>query len=253
MSRELNILWMYPDILNLHGDRGNLMAFERICNKLDIKANITRVERYDDKIDFENNDIMFFNVGEIRVMPAIIDVLKKNINEVTKFVEDNKTVILIGASGCIMAKKTIRKDSEFEGLGFLDMELCEMQNIYGDDILFTLSENGMTIAGCQIKMLKTRLLSDIALGTLEYGSGNAGYEAKAEGAKYKNVIYTNALGPVFVKNPWYAQHIIKNAMKNKNLEISETLTDEDFELELASLTEIKKFIDNKGVKDVSGN
>ena len=42
-------------------------------------------------------------------------------------------------------------------------------------------------------------------------------------------------------------------MKNKNLEITETLTDEDFELELASLTEIKKFIDNKGVKDVSGN
>ena len=152
-----------------------------------------------------------------------------------------------------MAKKTIRKDSEFEGLGFLDMELCEMQNIYGDDILFTLSENGMTIAGCQIKMMQTRLLSDNALGTLEYGCGNDGYEAKAEGAKYKNVIYTNALGPVFVKNPWYAQHIIKNAMKNKNLEISETLTDEDFELELASLTEIRKFIDNKGVKDVSGN
>ena len=41
MNNELNILWMYPDILNLHGDRGNLMAFERIGNLLDVKINIT--------------------------------------------------------------------------------------------------------------------------------------------------------------------------------------------------------------------
>ena len=26
----LNITWLYPDLLNLHGDRGNLMAFERV-------------------------------------------------------------------------------------------------------------------------------------------------------------------------------------------------------------------------------
>lgn len=253
MSRELNILWMYPDILNLHGDRGNLMAFERICKMLDVKANITKVERYNDEIDFENNDIMFFNVGEIRVMPAIIDVLKKNAHAVKKFAEDNKTIILIGAAGCIMAKKTIRKDSEFEGLGILDMELTEVKDIYGDDILFTLRENNMTIAGCQIKMLETKLNSDIALGNLDYGSGNGGFEAKTEGAKYKNVIYTNALGPVFVKNPWYAQHIIVNALKNKNEEVSKLLGDEEFELELDSLREIKKFIEQKGVKNVSGN
>ena len=78
-------------------------------------------------------------------------------------------------------------------------------------------------------------------------------EAKAEGAKYKNVIYTNALGPVFVKNPWYAQHIIINALKNKNEEVSHILGDKDFELELDSLREIKKFIEQKEVKNVSGN
>lgn len=253
MNGELNILWMYPDILNLHGDRGNIMAFERVCSMMGVKANITKVERYSDEIDFENNDIMFFNVGEIRVMPAIIDVLKKNEDAVKKFAEDNKTIILIGAAGCIMAKKTIRKDGEFEGIGLLDMELKEADEIYGDDILFTLKENGMTVVGCQIKMLETHLLSDIALGTLEYGSGNNGFQEKTEGAKYKNVIYTNALGPVFVKNPWYAQHIIKNALANKNVSVAEELIDEDFELELASLKEIKKFIEQKGVKNVSGN
>ncbi len=251
MSNELNILWMYPDMLNLHGDRGNLMSFDRIGKMLDVNVNINKVEHLSDDIDFENNDIMFFNVGEIKVMPAIIDALKEHKDAVCKFIEDNKTVILIGASGCIMAKKTVRADSEFEGLGFLDMELFERKQIYGDDILFTLQENEAEIVGCQIKMLDTHLLSDIRLGTLLYGSGNDGYDAQTEGAKYKNVIYTNALGPVFVKNPWYTELIIKSALQNKGVSIEKKLTDEDFEIEINSLKAIKKFIDQKEEKDVS--
>ncbi len=251
MANELNVLWMYPDILNLHGDRGNLMAFDRIGKLMDVKVNINKVEHFSDEIDFENNDIMFFNVGEIKVMPAIIDVLKKHKEEVIKFVNDNKTIILIGASGCIMARKTLRTNSEFEGLGILDMELLEREKIYGDDILFTLNENGAEIVGCQIKMLDTHLLSDISLGTLLYGSGNDGYDNKTEGAKYKNVIYTNTLGPVFVKNPWYTELIIKNALENKGVTVSKKLTDKDFDIELNSLQTIKKFIDQKEEKDVS--
>lgn len=246
MNNELNVLWMYPDILNLHGDRGNVMAFERIGNILDVKVNINKIETYSDEIDFENNDILFFNVGEIKVMPTIIEVLKKQKEQLKKFIDDNKTIILIGASGAIMAKKTIRKDSEFEGLGFLDMDLIERENIYGDDILFTLKESNMEIVGCQIKMLDTILNSDISLGTLEYGSGNNGLNEKTEGAKYKNIIYTNALGPVFVKNPWYTEQIIKNALKNKNIEIEKTLEDEDIYIEINSKEAIKRFIKNKG-------
>lgn len=251
MSNELNILWMYPDILNLHGDRGNLMAFERIGNMLDVKVNINKIETYNDEIDFENNDILFFNVGEIKVMPAIIEALKKYKEDIKKFIDNNKTIILIGASGAIMAKKTIRKDSEFEGLGFLDMDLVEREKIYGDDILFNLKENNMEIIGCQIKMVDTILHRDISLGTLEYGSGNNGIDEKTEGAKYKNVIYTNALGPAFVKNPWYTELIIKNALKNRNVEIEKTLKDEDIYIEINSLEAIKRFINTKGGKDVS--
>ena len=251
MNNELNILWMYPDILNLHGDRGNVMAFEKVGKMLDVKVNINKVESYNSDIDFENNDILFFNVGEIKVMPTIIETLKKYKDNIEKFIEDNKTIILIGAAGAIMAKKTIRKDSEFEGLGFLDMDLKERKNIYGDDILFNLKENNMEIIGCQIKMLDTILNSDISLGTLEYGSGNNGFNEKTEGAKYKNVIYTNALGPVFVKNPWYTEQIIKNALKNKNIEIEKNLKDEDIYIEINSLEAIKRFIKEKGGKDVS--
>ena len=245
MSKELNILWMYPDILNLHGDRGNLMALERIGKLMGVGININKVEHYSDEIDFENSDILFFNVGEIKVMPSIINALAAHKDAIEKFINDNKTIILVGASGCIMAKKTIRREGEFEGLGFLDMDMVERKEIYGDDILFNLCENDMEIVGCQIKMLDTILHSDISLGKLSYGSGNEGFEKKAEGAKFKNVIYTNALGPLFVKNPWYGEYIIKNALKNKTGEETMPLSEEAFEVELKSKVAIKKFIDQK--------
>ena len=31
---KLNITWCWPDILNLHGDRGNVMALVRIAEKM---------------------------------------------------------------------------------------------------------------------------------------------------------------------------------------------------------------------------
>ena len=56
-----------------------------------------------------------------------------------------------------------------------------------------------------------------------------------------------------MKNPWYTELIIKNALKNKGIELEKSLTDEDFEIELNSLRTIKKFIEQKEEKDVSGN
>ena len=33
-KEELNITWLYPDVLNLHGDRGNVMALKKVGEML---------------------------------------------------------------------------------------------------------------------------------------------------------------------------------------------------------------------------
>ena len=86
-------------------------------------------------------------------------------------------------------------------------------------------------------------------GKLIYGMGNNEKETKNEGAKYKNVIFTNALGPVLVKNPWYAETLIKEALAQKGIKIETTIPREDFEIELNSLECIKKFINNTKNKE----
>ena len=37
MNNEINLAWMYPDILNLHGERGNAQSFKIVADKLNIK------------------------------------------------------------------------------------------------------------------------------------------------------------------------------------------------------------------------
>ena len=243
----LNVVWAYPDILNLHGDRGNIFAIKKVAELLDIETKITKIEKYEEKIDFENADIILFNVGEVKVMPTIIEALKKQEKELKEYIEQGKIIILIGTTGCIMAKETLRKDSsKFEGLGILDMQCTERENVYGNDLHCVLRENeNIEIMANQIQLIDTKLNSDIAFGTVKYGMGNNDELKLTEGAKYKNVIFTNALGPVLVKNPWYTEKIIKLAMENKGEKIEKDINKEQFEIETKSMECIKKFIENK--------
>lgn len=241
----LNIAWAYPDILNLHGDRGNLLALQRIAKMLEIETNVKKIESYNEEIDFDNTDIILFNVGEVKVMPAIVDALKKQGKELMEYIEKEKIIILIGTTGCAMAKETFRNNgTKFEGLGILDMVCTERDNVYGNDLHFTLKEENMEIMANQIQLIDTKLNSDIALGSVIYGMGNND-KKNTEGAKYKNVIFTNALGPVLVKNPWYTEKLIKLAMNNKGEAVNKEIDKKDFEIEMKSMEYIKKFIEAK--------
>ena len=246
MNNKLNITWCYPDILNLHGDRGNIMALKRVAQLLDIEVNIKKVENYDDEIDFENTDILFFNPGELKSVEYIIDSLEKQKKELKKYIESNKVLIAIGTTGAVFSKR-IKKinSSDLVGLDFLDMNCVERENILGDDLIVTLNDSNMQLNGSQIQVVDTILNSDIGLASVDYGYGNNGYDKKVEGARYKNLIFTNLLGPLFVKNPWYAEEIIKIAMRNKKINIEDEIPESEFEIEYKSMESIKEYNEEK--------
>ena len=241
-ENELNITWLYPDVLNLHGDRGNVMALEKIGNKLGLKVKVDRIDDYDQEIDFDKTDIILINPGEIKVMPRIIDALKKQKDRLKEYIENNKIIFIVGTSGAIMAKNIkFQNNEKKDGLGYFDMSADERDTVYGNDILFRIDDE-MEIAGCQIHLMDFNLNSDCRFGEIIYGMGNNG--KGDEGARYKNVMFTNALGPVLIKNPWLTEYLIKIAMQNKNINIGDKKI--EYDLEEKSLRAIKKFIESKG-------
>ena len=53
--------------------------------------------------------------------------------------------------------------------------------------------------------------------TTLYGMGNN--NTGAEGARWNNLIYTNCMGPLFVKNPWFAESILRDICERKNITV----------------------------------
>lgn len=66
-----------------------------------------------------------------------------------------------------------------------------------------------------------------------------------EGARHKNVFFTNCLGPVFVKNPWWAEEILKDIILNKQ---NKVIAKTEYEIENKSFETTKRFIKEKPKK-----
>lgn len=242
----LHIYWMYPDILNLHGDRGNLMALQRVAKLMGLEAQITRIENYEQPIDYDKADLLFFTSGEVKSVDPIVKRLAKDREALDAYLEAGKMVVAIGTSGAIFANKLTRQDgSVVEGLGVLDMDAVERDAAYGDDLQVKLDAYlDDEIIGSQIQLVEFHLAGGTRLGTTVYGRGNR-LEGKAEGAIYKNVLFTNLLGPALVKNPWFAEALLREVLKTKGAELPEKLPEETFDLERKSAACIRRFIEEK--------
>lgn len=242
-EKTINLLWMYPDMLNLHGDRGNILAIGRVAERMGITLNITKVERFNEKIDFEKADIIFFNPGELKVALKVLDRLKIDVRKIEKYIANNKYMIAIGTTGCIFGKEIEKTDNKevVEGLDFFDMYSKERKSVIGDDIYFSIDDK-QEIIGSQIHLIDFDVKESQALGKVNYGYGNNG--TKLEGARLKNLIFTNALGPVLVKNPWWAETILLNIAEEKGFEVLE-IPIEQYEIEIKSFNSIKELLDKK--------
>lgn len=238
MSKTVNIAWMYPDLLNLHGERGSVQTFEKRGKAMGMDVKIHRIDSPEGKIDFSKFDLFLFMPGEIKTLFLIKNVLESQMDDLKAYIENGGHIIAVGTTGMLFAKALEREDgSFFQGLGFLDATGKERKYVYGDDLHFRINNTKMEIFGSQIQMVDVTAQSP--LGTVIYGHGND--KSGSEGAVYKNLIFTNCLGPVFVKNPWWCDQILKDIyLKKQGINCNS-----DYSFETASFNSCLEFTNRK--------
>lgn len=243
-ENKLNILWLYPDVLDLHGGRGDLMGLEHTARLLGLTPELRRVNGFDDRPDFEWADIIWLGPGEIRCADVIARQLERFRPELTAALERGAVLAAVDSTGAALAKETFRLDgSSFRGLGLLDMDCREMEQVVGNDLWFAL-EDGEEVMAIQISLLKIELGPDAKpLGRVVYGYGNDG--KGGEGAVQGSVVFTNALGPVCVKNPRFAARLICQALAGRGVELSPAIAPELTQVEDMSFDLIRTFIHKK--------
>jgi len=237
---KLTIGWMYPNLLNLHGERGSVQMLEKCAKELGVDVCVQRIEDFDDQIPFSELDLMIFLPGELTQLQYIVPALRDQMAALTKYIQDGHYVIALGTTGLLFGKTTQREDgSTFEGLGLLDLTANEREYVWGDDLHFQLKD-GTKIIGSQITMAD--IDCQCPLGTTLYGRGNNG--TGTEGSRYLNLIHTNCQGPVFVKNPWWAERIIRDTLAAKGEQVEacadHTIARDSYNATLAFINEKPK-------------
>lgn len=250
-EKKINFCYLYPDSFNLHGDRGNVFAFEKTAKLLNIEFNFQRINHFNDPIDFDRSDLIFISPGELRTCEGVSKLIKNQADGFKNYIKNGKTMIVVGTTIALFAKETIKINGDiFKGLKLVDSICRERKNVYSNDVVYKMDffDDMPEIVGGQIQMLDVILNGETSLGNVSYGYGNS--HQKDEGIIKQNFYFTNALGPVFVKNPWFAARIMINIMNLKN--IWDNFDMPEFSLEKKSNDEIRKFIHLKTKKyDVS--
>ena len=74
---ELNICHLYPDLLNVYGDVGNILILKHRAESRGIKVNILNVS-INDTFNSEDYDIVFFGGGQDFEQSIVSDDLMNN-------------------------------------------------------------------------------------------------------------------------------------------------------------------------------
>lgn len=220
MERELNIVHLYPDLLNLYGDKGNIACMQKRLNWRGIATNITECMSKTDDADIENADIIFLGGGSDREQEIVSELLLKKQDRLKAYVENNGVFVAICGGYQLLGKYYKTADTTIEGLNILDIytEFSDKRLISNTVIESNLFPE--KTVGFENHAGRTYIGNHTPFGKVLFGFGNTD-DGGYEGVIYKNVIGTYLHGPLLPKNPMLCDYILTNALKRKYPDFTE--------------------------------
>lgn len=231
---ELNICHLYPDILNLYGDRGNIITMKRRLEDRGIKVNIDECS-IGQPLNADKYDIFFIGGGQDFEQEVLLrDLSSGKAQDIRSAVEEEKTFLAICGGYQMLGEYYKTWDGvQLDFIGAIGVHtIGAKERMIGNYMFRTTPESGDTVVvGFENHSGKTYLSEQVApLGMMLSGNGNNG-EDKTEGARYKNVFGTYSHGSLLPKNPVLCDFILQTAL-NHRYDGAEPLAPLDDTLEL---------------------
>lgn len=228
---EITIAHLYPDLLNLYGDKGNITTLKRRLESRNITAHIKEYE-LGDEIDFEKTDIIFIGGGSDREQKLVCERLCEFKDKLTAYAENGGVIVAVCGGYQLLGKYYKLNSETINGVGLLDIYTEQGKNRLIGNIVLESELIGGTIVGFENHGGRTYIGKHRPLGKVIYGYGNNENDL-CEGVIYKNVIATYLHGPLLPKNPKLADYILNCALKKKYPEAEKLSAIDDTYEELA--------------------
>jgi lipid II isoglutaminyl synthase (glutamine-hydrolysing) len=212
---DLRIAHLDPDLMNIYGDRGNVLALAQRARWRDIAVEV-RAFTAGQEFDADWPDFWFFGGGQDQGQDIVgADLAGPNGEALRRSLAGGAAALTICGGYQLLGHEYIPESAPaIPGLGVLDVRTRAgsvrfVGNLVAEtpDGLLVGFENhsGRTYLGPKAK----------PLGTVVVGNGNNG-EDKTEGAVQDHIVGTYSHGSCLPKNPWLADRLLGWALERRH-------------------------------------
>jgi CobQ-like glutamine amidotransferase family enzyme len=218
MATRLSLVHLYPDLMNVYGDRGNIIALQQRCAWRGIGLEVRGVS-LGQSFDPADADLIFFGGGQDREQGVVADDLVKRKGPLIADAVESGAALLAVCGGYQLLGKSFRTSTgeELVGTGLFDSwTVAGERRCIGNIVLSCEwdTEQRMLV-GFENHSGRTYLGPGCQpLGRVERGAGNNG-EDGTEGAVYRSAFGCYLHGSLLPKNPWFADHLIAQALARR--------------------------------------
>jgi len=211
--------WLYPDLMNIYGDRGNILTLLKRAEWHGLEPRLVELGR-GAATEMQDVDVFFFGGGQDREQALIYDDLREYKQEsLLRAVDDGAQILAVCGGYQLLGHYYQTAEGErFDGIAMLDVKTEAGKKRFIGDVVVQTGIEGMvpdTLVGFENHSGRTFLGPGAQrLGKVLMGKGNNGSD-KTEGAVQGNIIGTYLHGSLLPKNPHLADHLIGKALKRR--------------------------------------
>jgi lipid II isoglutaminyl synthase (glutamine-hydrolysing) len=214
-DRTLRVCALYPDLMNIYADRGNLFMLQRRCEWRGIGFQLSG-SGLGEALDGEAHDIYYIGGGQDRDQLLCAEDLVAGKREALHEAASRRAIVLGVCGGYqLLGESYTLGNNQLQGVGLLDVRTVREpgERLIGNvAIEANLDGEKRVLAGFENHGGRTYLGSEAKpLGRVLKGHGNDG-RSGFEGAHSDNTIGTYLHGPLLPKNAWFADWLIATAL-----------------------------------------
>jgi len=217
-SGKIRLVHLYPDLMSVYGDRGNVLTLVRRAEWRGIAVDVHE-RSLGDALDPDDVDLVFFGGGQDREQAVVSpDFLLQKGEAVRQAVEDGAALLSVCGGYQLLGRSYTTVDGqELPGAGLFDIRSVPGPRRHIGNVLIEthLDNEPRTLVGFENHSGRTFLGRGVKpLGRALVGAGNNG-EDGTEGAVYKNAVGCYLHGSLLPKNPWLADRLLAAALSHR--------------------------------------
>lgn len=236
---KLTLGHLFPDLLNMYGDRGNVAALLFRLRWRGIDAEVREYRQRDD-IDFSLLDIVFLGGGSDHENVLAVERLRNFRDAFAGYVERGGAAIAVCGGYQLLGEYFPAGGEIIEGLHILDIRTKTGPGRLIGNTVVDSHLCDMPVVGFENHGGRTFIGNHKPLGRTASGCGNNG-EDGYEGVVYKNLLGTYLHGPLLPKNPQLCDWLLQRAIEQKDFQASLAPLDDTIETE-ANRYIVKRFL-----------